>query len=206
MDYPKSVPSAGLVNGKFVDEDAINGKPGSLIPAAWGNGVTEEIVNVIKAAAIVPDEQNHAQLQQAITKSISDRLPGQASETGAGVMKVATQDQVGSGVDDTVAVTPKKLKLGFSLANTGGTGYLAFPSWMGGLIIQWGWINSATTDVITTLPVSFNSNFFRVMVCNDYTAASGSIGYIAASTRSLSTIVSRGSSASLGAQYIAIGK
>ena len=107
MDYPKSVPSAGLVNGKFVDEDAINGTPGSLIPAAWGNGVTEEVVNVIKAAAIVPDEQNHGQLQQAIIKNISDRLPGQASETVAGIMKVATQDQVGSGVDDTVAVTPK---------------------------------------------------------------------------------------------------
>ncbi len=206
MDYPKSVASAGLVNGKFVDEDVINGTPGSLIPASWGNGVSEEIINVIKTAAIVPDEQNHSQLQQAISKSISDKLPGKASEASAGLLKLATQDQVDAGVDNTVAITPKKLKLGFNLVTNGGTGYIAFPSWMGGLIIQWGWVNSATTDVITTLPVSFNSSFYRVMVCNDYTAASGSIGYLAASTRGLSSIVSRGSSPSLGAQYIAIGK
>jgi len=37
MDYPKSVPSAGLVNGKFVDENPLTGTAGSLIPAEWGN-------------------------------------------------------------------------------------------------------------------------------------------------------------------------
>lgn len=36
MDYPNSVPSAGLVDGKFVDENPITGAPGSLIPASWG--------------------------------------------------------------------------------------------------------------------------------------------------------------------------
>ncbi|WP_371858322.1 hypothetical protein [Pseudomonas sp. FW215-L1] len=206
MDYPKSVPSAGLVNGKFVDENPINGTPGSLIPAAWGNGVTEEIVNVIKAAAIVPDEQDHSQLQQAIAKSISDKLPVQAAETNAGVMKVATQDQVVAGVDDTVAVTPKKMKLGFSLVNGTWGGYFAFPFWMGGLVIQWGYVNSAATDVTTTLPVSFNSAFYGLTVSNGYTPTSGSIGYLAASPKGLSAITSRGSSAFLGAQFIAIGR
>ena len=36
MDYPNSVPSAGLVDVKFVDENPITGAPGSLIPASWG--------------------------------------------------------------------------------------------------------------------------------------------------------------------------
>ncbi len=36
MDYPKRVPSVGLVNGKFVDENPVTGAPGSLIPAQWG--------------------------------------------------------------------------------------------------------------------------------------------------------------------------
>ncbi|WNZ79609.1 phage tail protein [Pseudomonas sp. P105] len=66
MDYPKSVPSAGLVNGKFVDENPLTGTPGSLIPAAWGNGVTQEIVNVIKAGDLAPDETQNDQLLEAI--------------------------------------------------------------------------------------------------------------------------------------------
>ena len=70
MDYPNSVPSAGLVNGKFVDENPLTGTPGSLIPADWGNGVTEEIVNVIKAGDLTPDETNYQQLLQAI-KNVS---------------------------------------------------------------------------------------------------------------------------------------
>ncbi|MEO4014755.1 MULTISPECIES: phage tail protein [Pseudomonas] len=66
MDYPKSVPSAGLVNGKFVDENPLMGTPGSLIPADWGNGVTQEIVNVIKAGDLTPDETKFDQLLLAI--------------------------------------------------------------------------------------------------------------------------------------------
>ena len=47
MDYPKSVPSVGLVDGRFVDENPVAGTPGSLIPAVWGNSVTQEILSVI---------------------------------------------------------------------------------------------------------------------------------------------------------------
>lgn len=67
MDYPKSVPSAGLVNGKFIDENPLTGKPGSLIPADWGNGVTDEIVNVISAAGLAPNESDNTQLKAAIS-------------------------------------------------------------------------------------------------------------------------------------------
>ncbi|MEI7049541.1 carbohydrate-binding protein CenC [Pseudomonas koreensis] len=66
MDYPKSVPGSGLVDGKFVDEDAIAGTPGSLIPASWGNSVTQEILGAITAAGLKPDEAQTDQLAQAI--------------------------------------------------------------------------------------------------------------------------------------------
>lgn len=66
MDYPISVPSVGLVGGKFVDEDPLAGTPGSLIPAQWGNAVTEEIIHVITAAGLTPDEMNNTQLLAAI--------------------------------------------------------------------------------------------------------------------------------------------
>lgn len=72
MDYPKSVPNVGLVNGKFVDENAATGQVGSLIPAAWGNSVTSEILNVLSAASIKPDEQSTDQLSKAIAKIIAE--------------------------------------------------------------------------------------------------------------------------------------
>lgn len=80
MEFPKSVPSAGLVDGKFVDEDALTGAPGSLIPSAWGNAITLEVLHVIEAAGLVPDEEDNAQLIAAI------RLLGKAvvlNATGA---------------------------------------------------------------------------------------------------------------------------
>ncbi len=59
MDFPKSVPSVGLVDGKFVDEDPTAGTPGSLIPSAWGNSITLEMLNVIQAAGLAPSEVDH---------------------------------------------------------------------------------------------------------------------------------------------------
>lgn len=76
MDYPKSVPSVGLVNGKFVDENPATGMPGSLIPASWGNAVTEEVLNVIRAAGGAPDENRSDQLWQALRLlGVGQRLP-----------------------------------------------------------------------------------------------------------------------------------
>lgn len=66
MDYPKNIPGVGLVNGGFVDENPVAGTPGSLIPAEWGNSVTQEILNAIKAAGLTPDEAKTDQLATAI--------------------------------------------------------------------------------------------------------------------------------------------
>ena len=66
MDYPKSVPNVGLVNGKFIDENPSTGQVGSLIPSAWGNAVTQELLSVITAAGLTPDENQVNQLLKAI--------------------------------------------------------------------------------------------------------------------------------------------
>lgn len=76
MDFPISVPSIGLVGGKFVDENVGTGTPGSLIPAQWGNAVTEEILKVITDAGIVPNEAVNTQLSAAIRAMSKGRLIG----------------------------------------------------------------------------------------------------------------------------------
>lgn len=76
MDYPKSVPSVGLVNGKFVDENPATGMPGSLIPASWGNAMTEEVLNVIRSSGGTPDEARNDQLWQSLKQlGVGQRLP-----------------------------------------------------------------------------------------------------------------------------------
>lgn len=82
MDYPKSVPSVGLVNGKFVDENPVTGAPGSLIPAAWGNSVTQELLGVIAGAGMVPDEADLGQLLLAVRKINQSGLVDYALDTG----------------------------------------------------------------------------------------------------------------------------
>lgn len=112
MDYPKNVPSAGLVNGKFVDEDQVAGTPGSLIPAQWGNAVTEEVLNVISSAGLIPDEDNNAQLITAINAKIAAAMPpspSDASTTVKGLVELATDAETQAGTDVTRAVTPAAL-------------------------------------------------------------------------------------------------
>ncbi|WP_017906157.1 phage tail protein [Pseudomonas asplenii] len=81
MDYPKSTPSVGLVNGRFVDENPVNGSPGSLIPAVWGNAVTEELLNVVQAGGLEPAEAEHDQLLRAIRTIIQSSLPPEQIRT-----------------------------------------------------------------------------------------------------------------------------
>ncbi len=64
-------------------------------------------------------------------------LAAQATEINQGTAKVATQAQVDQGLDDATIITPKKLRAGFRVS-LGVNGYIYFPSWMGGLVWQWG--------------------------------------------------------------------
>lgn len=80
----------------------------------------------------------------------------QATETVQGTAKAATQTQANAGTDDATFITPKKLRAGFAASFTN-NGYIAFPTWLGGLIIQWGLSESvpAGTVVGTTFPLAF---------------------------------------------------
>lgn len=81
MDYPKSVPNVGLVNGKFVDENTSTGQVGSLIPSAWGNAITDEMLNVIRAGGKQPVENQNDQLLAAIRAIVLAAIPSEVVRT-----------------------------------------------------------------------------------------------------------------------------
>lgn len=95
MDYPKSVPSVGLVNGRFVDENPVEGSPGSLIPAVWGNSVTQEILAVISGADMTPSEADTQQLFKAVQKIIGTTTPTRSVITRLALSKVLTASELG---------------------------------------------------------------------------------------------------------------
>lgn len=104
-----------------------------------GYGITDAVKSADKASqedveAGVSDSKwvTPKGVFQALAKAIT-----QATEFAFGWAKIATRGQVNAGTDDNTIVTPKKLRFGF-LISLGNTGFVAFPEFLGGVILQWG--------------------------------------------------------------------
>lgn len=109
MDYPKSVPGVSLLNGQFTDGNPLLGIPASLDPAKWANDVTEELLNVIRAAGLEPSEGNSAQLLAAINAIVTASAAPAATTEKAGVVELATPQEGIAGTDIVRAIVPAVL-------------------------------------------------------------------------------------------------
>ena len=101
---------------------------------------------------------------------------GVATDTVTGVARVATQAEVNAGTGTNTIVTPARMRLGFAIS-LAANGYIAFPTWMGGLIIQWGNSSTNASGVATvTLPIAFPTQGLMA-VTNDRETVAANLGY-----------------------------
>lgn len=110
-----------------------------------------------------------------VAQAIQNRFV-QATESVLGLAKTATQAQINAGADDATIVTPKKMRAGFS-ASLGINGYISFPTWLGGLIFQWGYYNGSLDDLtaLITFPIPFPNLNINVSVTAD--GGQSGVGY-----------------------------
>ena len=133
--------TAGTANGDAVNKSQLDTKA----PTA-GNAAQEFAV----AAAATGDS--------AVNKTQFDAKTGQATETSAGITEICTNAELLAGTSDVAVATPLKLRLGFA-AVFATNGFISFPTWLGGLIIQWGLKN---VPLGSTASVSFSPSFNNV--------------------------------------------
>lgn len=96
----------------------------------------------------------------------------QASESVRGMIKVATQEQTNAGALDDVAVTPKKLRGGFTFSDAG---FLRLPAWMGGYVLQWGFVSVSANTGVITYPVALTGSPYFMVPSNAGSAALSSV-------------------------------
>lgn len=139
----------------------------------------------------------------------------QATESVLGLARIASRNMVEAGDDDTTIVTPKKLRWGFRIL-IGRVGYIVFPTWLKGWIVQWNVGITLKGSAINTtfFPIPFPTDVGAVVVgaynnnaSGDYNVrlSDGSGGASGAVYSDRFTTYNNGVTGSAGLSYIAVG-
>ncbi|MGL5113586.1 MAG: gp53-like domain-containing protein [Flavobacterium sp.] len=133
-----------------------------------------------------------------------------ATESTAGIAEIATQGEADAGSDDARFITPLKLRFGFA-ASFAASGYIAFPSWLGGWIVQWGtatgsWAHNSSQSA--NFPIAFPTASYRVIIGSPNTADAGNCGISANTTTNFTFRVNNytATTQTYTIQFLAIGK
>ncbi len=134
-----------------------------------------------------------------VIDSSKKALPGVA-----GIAPIASLEQLDAGADETSIVTPRTLRWGFSIS-LADNGYIAFPRWLGGLIIQWGNAYIANNGAKFLFPIGFpNKCFVLNMGTGEDTSGQAEVMNIVAGSRTRTGFTANATAVSTYG-YIAIG-
>lgn len=195
-DASTTIPTVPITGASYRDPDSDqnigNGWPfGQLVNSARFNQIMYKLTRLIKGV----DEQGILSWSSATDYGVDAVVIGsdgqeyvstQASgPSGAGAQdpvsapaywrtKAATQTETNTGVGDRFFVTPRKLRFGFAIS-IGQNGYIKFPSWMGGLIVQWGFLATPSLDTVVTasFPIAFPNACLSAQATGRNTDATG---------------------------------
>jgi hypothetical protein len=154
--------SAYVKNTFFPSADAATARTNLGITSTGGNVVTAASTTAARTAlgSGVVGDQVFVAASGAIARAAIGVVD--ANDSTKGLVQRATDPEAISGVDDTKFLTPKKLKLGFSISLTT-NGWIRLPSWIGSFQIVWGQFTSTSDDNQTFFfPLAFPNQCFGV--------------------------------------------
>lgn len=146
----KAVDLFGPGKHGFKNGDKVGGIAPTQVNAEWFNAVQEELINLAEAIGVVLDPANNAQLASHVVTASNDATATNNSN------KLASTGWVRNAMSYIAAAA------GFSASLTT-NGYIKLPSWLGGLIVQWGVSSIApgtTGDDLITFPIAFPNTAF----------------------------------------------
>jgi phage-related tail fiber protein len=175
---------------------------------SYGNVTVDKYGRVI--AGTNPTTLAGHGITDGVTKTDVEALVTQATEVKLGVAKVASDAQMLDGANDLVMLTPKKARKGFAIS-LAENGYIAFPTWLGGFIFQWGIIPGVAADTVVSLSftLAFPSTCQGGVVVGNRATPVGngtSSWYFASPTKTGATLVHDGSNGgTMGAYWFSWG-